>query len=148
MFLEIHPFWQCYLPLAKKHGVPVVIGTIALRLYFTSDYAVGNPRLPSASAVEGHFIEPKMNFYDRLQNFYYEIESQVLHYLLKFRETVVYKELFNDHDLESTKISLLLINNHASVMPRVLAPNTISVGGIQVKSAKLNPLPKVSTFLN
>lgn len=145
MFVETAPMWQCYLPLAKKFGIPV-IGTTAHRFLFTGDAIIGNSRLPSILSAEGYYMEPKMNYFERLLNIFYEIETYAILYTEKRRMKKLYKDLFGSQDVNTEKISLAFINNHASLMPRIFGPNAINIGGINVKSTLLNPLPQVCTF--
>lgn len=135
--------WRCYLPLARKFNAPI-IGTAPFFSWSISEITVGIPRLPSISLTVGHYVKPNANFQERLWRFLYEVENNILLYLETLKTKALYKELFPDQDVANRNVSLLFVNNHASLMPRLSVPNAISIGGINVKTAKLNPLPKVS----
>lgn len=143
MFVETMPMFQCYLPIAKKAGIPV-IGTITLRSFMGSDLLMGNPRNPSILPTSSSLVHSKMSFYERITNLVDEVKMKLFYIFVNRRMIKMFEELFPGQDPSSFSVSLLFINNHESILPRAQTPTTINIGGINVKSAQLQTLPEVS----
>lgn len=146
MFVEMLPLFQCFLPLAKKSGIPV-IGTMSLCSFMGPDLILGNPRNPSILPAMSSVVHTEMSFYERIENVIEEVKMKVFYFIEKQFKEKLFKELSSNQDLFNYAISLLFVNNHESILPTAQMPNTINIGGIQVKSALLQPLPEVSTYL-
>jgi len=148
MFVEVGLVAQaeCFLPIAGKLGIPV-IGTITQRSWKLADRGLINN--PAVIPLEiGKFRETKMNFVERVQNLWYHL---ILDH--SFQNTVTYsvEKFHREHFTEDLlrkrlAISMIFINNHASLLFRSIPPNVIEIGGIHVKPAK--PLSEVSFELH
>ncbi|KAK7574042.1 hypothetical protein V9T40_011233 [Parthenolecanium corni] len=141
MFVEMLPLFQCFLPLAKKSGIPV-IGTMSLCSFMGPDLILGNPRNPSILPAMSSVVHTEMSFYERIENVIEEVKMKVFYFIEKQFKEKLFKELSSNQDLFNYAISLLFVNNHESILPTAQMPNTINIGGIQVKSALLQPLPE------
>lgn len=145
MFVELMPMNQCFIPLARKIGIPV-IGTLSFRSFLNVDKAVGHVRNPSVLPAELFYVNVKMSFYERLINLVNEI-TQMIGYLLEKRKAEkLFDDLFPKKESQNLDIALVFINNHASLQFTASAPNVVNIGGLLVKSAKLNSLPEVSPY--
>lgn len=144
MFVELSLMYKCYLPLAIKLGIPV-IGTTAYRSLSYLDYIVGNSRNPAVFPKEIINLNRKMLFFERLFNLFEEVSSKVLEFIEKRQLEHFLKQLtgYPDQNPHNYSISLVFSNNHDIFLPRAVPGNAINIGGMGVKSAILDPLPKV-----
>lgn len=137
--------YKCYLPLAIKLEIPV-LSTLAFRSLHYLDYIAGNSRNPAVFPKEFTVLNREMLFSERLFNLFEEIEYTILDFIENRRLEEFFKQLTgypnkNPYDLP---VSLIFSNNHDILLPRAMAVNVINIGGMGVKCATLNPLPKVS----
>lgn len=139
------PMNQCFIPLAHEMGIPV-IGTLSFRSFINLDLAVGHIRNPSVKPTELFFVNVKMSFYERLINLINEMTMIRIGRFLEERKLgKLCDDLFPKKFSQNLNIVLAFVNNHVSLQFTTLAPNVVNIGGINVKSAKLNSLPEVST---
>lgn len=143
MFVEALPMAQCYFPIAKKLGIPI-IGTSAHRSILYADYRIANPRIPAVFPNEGIYIPGEVTFYKRLRYFIDEILSRITFIIEEGKVKQFYQSLFPGQNPIDFNFSWLFINNFANIDPRPLVPNAVNIGGIHVKLAQLNPLPVVT----
>lgn len=136
--------FECYLPLAEKLNVPV-IGTVTWRSWTLADAVMGNPNNPGQIPSTFSTFSDKMTFLERLQNLWNDI---YIHYKYNFEVSKRLKKIndqFYTEDLLNKKqVSLVFINNHLSLLPKLSGTNMIDVGGIHVRPAK--PLPEVNNL--
>lgn len=138
---------ECFIPLAKEMGIPV-IGTLSTRSYINLHLAVGHIRNPSVQPTENFYVNVKMSFYERLINLINEMTLiRIGRFFEERKLSKLCDDLFPGKYTQNLGIDLAFVNNHASLQITASAPNVVNIGGINVKSAKLNSLPEVSTFL-
>lgn len=141
IFIEMLPFYECFLPLAEKLGVPI-IATFSMRPWINIDTVVGNPH----PLVIPNFLSPfpqKMVFAERLINAWLDIYFTILvTHLWNPLIVEYYQQYFPNYNLKRNRLSLLFTNNHASIFSMPKAPNVIEIPGIHLKPVQ--PLPQVS----
>ncbi|XP_065223736.1 UDP-glucosyltransferase 2-like isoform X2 [Planococcus citri] len=151
VFVEVHVFYKCYLPIAKKMNAPV-IGITTVRSWSLGDLATGNPHhvadVPAESISGWRFDD----IYYRLINLYNYV---TVWYFWRFDVVPVLKKFEQDYAhmlgpyqgyLEIEPV-LMFYNGHHSILPRANNPNVVEIGGIQVGPAK--PLPqKIQKFID
>lgn len=136
------PFYECYFPIAKKLGIPIV-GTVPSRSLAPSDQSVGNSRNPAIFPIEFTLIGSKMSFSERLFNLFEEFQHRVHDYIVNKQLEKFYSELYSDQSPQNSFISLLFSNSHEIFLPRTTVSNAIDIGGIVVKTASTDFLPEV-----
>lgn len=146
MFVQLLPMYECYLPIAKKLGIPVV-GTFSFHEHAIVDESIGNPH-PLVLPFTFHYSPKKMTFFERLKNAYYHLRMRA-YYTWEVLPQV--ERFYNQHyptfSLASdTQVSLLFINNHPTFFSRATVPNLIEIAGIHIPPPK--PLPEVIHFHN
>lgn len=146
MFVETLEMFECFMSLAIKYSAPV-IGTISVRVWPYSDLAIGNARIASFFPSMYESGGKKVAFLGRLFNFIWEIREKALVFITQRKCNELFQHTFPNQDFHNSKISLMFANDHTCIQERAISPNTINIGGIQVKSAVLSPLPEVSTYL-
>ena len=143
MFMELLMYYECYLPIAEKLGIPV-IGTSTLRSHMQADHAVGVPNNPAFIPVEIAECQAKvdMSFVERVQNLWNHLLVYFTKKEVSKRQEEFHLKYFPEYVMNKKKVSLVFFNNHPTFLPRPTIPNAIDVGGIHVQPA--NPLPEVS----
>ena len=141
MFIEFMTLASCFLPLAEKLNIPV-IGTVTLRSAYIADMIIGNSNILSVVPNELSPFNDNMTFYQRFVNsLYYVYLEYCRRYVIASKLDRIFRQYYSAELWYKKNVSLLFVNNHATIFPRALVPNIIEVGGIHVKPAK--PLPKV-----
>lgn len=144
MFFEMLPLWECFIPLAEKHDVPV-IATFSMRPWLSVDSEFGNPHPLVVPSPMSSFPQ-RMTSIGRLYNALEEIyTSTLMMYLWQPLIKKVHQEYFPNYNLQRNQLPLLFTNNHASIFSRATAPNVVDIPGIHLKPIK--PLPQVRYLL-
>lgn len=148
LFLEFMPFYECYIPIAEKLNIPV-IGTLPVRSYYLADLPMGIPRNPAVIVNELASFKKKMTFFQRLNNTYRTILLYAFDYFVTLPKLEkFYQRFFPNSTLDNLKkVSVVFINNHVIMLPRVQGPNVVDIGGLHVKPIKSKSLTPVSLFI-
>ncbi|XKL68154.1 hypothetical protein PGB90_003645 [Kerria lacca] len=150
LFLEFMPFYECYIPIAEKLNIPV-IGTLPVRSYYLADLPMGIPRNPAVIVNELASFKKKMTFFQRLNNTYRTILLYAFDYFVTLPKLEkFYQRFFPNSTLDNLKkVSVVFINNHVIMLPRVQGPNVVDIGGLHVKPIKSKSLtPKIKKFID
>uniref|UniRef100_A0A6M2DU74 Putative udp-glucoronosyl and udp-glucosyl transferase n=1 Tax=Xenopsylla cheopis TaxID=163159 RepID=A0A6M2DU74_XENCH len=124
-----------------KFGYPPVVGITAFMTPPNTYEVIGNPVVPSLIPFYSSFYSGDMTFWERSMNaYYYALDSyyrrQALHEVDKFVRKHFDKNMPHLADLEK-RLDIALVNSHPGMdLPELLLPNTIQVGGLQVKKPK------------
>ena len=144
IFVELLRFYECFLPLAERLGIPV-IGTVTFHSWRIADHTVGFPNNPAVIPFELHTSKVEMNFIERAQNLWnyltveFYLKPKISKAVGKF-----YQQYFTTDLSYKKKVSIAFYNSHASLLPRPAPPNAIDIGGIHLMPAR--PLPKVIIY--
>lgn len=137
-----HP--KCFMPIAKEFDIPTIAVVTARSLSYT-DELVANPRSPAEIPFEFTSFYKAQSFWNRLRNSFDEIVHRFITHSAYDGaiQDPRFQEYFpNFNEIQTSAISLLLYNNHHSIFPRSLTPNTIELGGLHI-SPVANALPEV-----
>lgn len=137
---------QCFNMLAIKLDIPVIV-TSAVTTSIGHDLMLGNPSNPSYVPFVSAPVPLTMNFIQRLINtFQYTVIYFGHYWFFNTHSKRLAREYFNMNlpttDALHNRVSVILCNNHFSIMNRPTVPNLIDIAGIHIQEPK--PLPSVS----
>lgn len=148
LFVELLPACECHMSVAWRHDIPI-IGTSSVDLRVPSGALLGNPYHPS---IIPHYLSvytSRMTFVERLIN---TIETIYVEFLTYRTTAPDFEKLFQKYfprgDLKLADISLVFLNNHASLFPLPQVPGFIEIGGIHLKPPQSLPQVRNSIALN
>ncbi|XP_046981238.1 UDP-glycosyltransferase UGT5-like [Schistocerca americana] len=139
-------FTECFLGFAYKYNASIIYQT-PNALTFLIGNPVGNPGAYAYVPDVMLDFGVNMNFRQRVINSVYSLLGELVRSFsyLPTQQDIMNSNFRNIHSLPSVEelhrsASLLFVNTHESMgVPRPLTPNTIQVGGMQIKPAKALP---------
>lgn len=148
MIFQVFIYYDCFLPLAEKWNIPA-IATVTHRSLSTVDKISGTPRFPSVFPAENGPVWNLKTLHGRFMNTWTHIVNDLSIYYVntingrKFYDT--HYEILSPYEAyRKREPSLVFYNNHLSLLPRVLSPSAIEVGGIHLFLERKKSLPPVS----
>ncbi|KAF5300890.1 hypothetical protein FQR65_LT09053 [Abscondita terminalis] len=144
---------SCVYPIIDRFNKPPVVGVTPFLLPPVHSRVFGNPLEPAYMPVYSTIFTDRMNFKERLINFFLMYADVIYrHYISLPDEQVLANTYFGENtrplvDIERN-ISILLANTDPHMeYPLDLPPNIIPVGGLHAQPAK--PLPEdLQQFMN
>lgn len=127
-----------------KFNNPPIVGISAFMTPPNTYELTGNPVVPSLLPFYSSFFPGDMNFWQRSLNVYYYALDSYYRRLAVENVDQMARVYFGNNlpylgDLEK-RLELALVNSHPGMdLPELLLPNTIQVGGLQVKEPKSLP---------
>lgn len=135
--------YECHLTLAQKLDIPVV-GISTTRVWRLAELAVGNPYNPALRNERSKYSQ-SWTFLDRLHSLCDYVQINIYPLFIPSSIDRIYRQYYGSYFQLEKKISLLFVNNHASLLSRPSVPNAIDIGGIHLSPP--NHLPEVSECL-
>ncbi|XP_031834401.2 UDP-glycosyltransferase UGT5 [Nomia melanderi] len=139
---------DCFLGIAHKMQIPIVVSVITCVALPWSYGVIGNPETPSYIPNLFSSFTDRMDIFQRVENSWNFLYTKVLHKYFSDQPSYQIAKKYLGEDLPDfdslrSNISLILTNGHPTVStPRVQAPAFKELGGMHIPASGPKPLPK------
>ena len=121
LFAEYLFDFECYLPIAKKLDVPMIV-TVTMHGFRLADNTIGLPNNPAVIPRDldcsSDTFSVEMSFTERLDNVWNYLLLDYLYMFFLKKVDKFKRKSFSEELLHKKQISLIFYNNHHSMLPR------------------------------